>query len=192
MSKSAILYELIKSRRAVYPSMYNGDIIEEDKIDLVLKSANWAPTHKMTEPWRFVVFDQTTKSDLAEYCSDWYKSSTPAEEFSEMKFNKIRNKIDLSSHIIAICMQRDPEHRIPEWEEVAAVSCAVQNMWLMCHSLSLGCYWSSSKAALEAGDFLKLKKGQKCLGWFYMGIPIDTLDLKGHRNDIKQKVTRFA
>lgn len=29
------------------------------------------------------------------------------------------------------CLQADPQKLQPEWEEMAATSCAVQNMWLL-------------------------------------------------------------
>ena len=71
--------------------------------------------------------------------------------------------------VIAICMQRDPEASIPEFEEIASVAMAVQNMWLRCAELGLGCYWSTPKAALLADDFLRLAPGERCLGLFYLG-----------------------
>ena len=37
-------------------------------------------------------------------------------------------------------MSRDENEVIPEWEELAATSMSVQNMWLTCTSYDLGCY----------------------------------------------------
>ena len=58
---------------------------------------------------------------------------------------------------------------IPEWEEIASVSMAVQNMWLMSTELNIGSYWSSSKLINYVHELIKLKKGEKCLGIYYMG-----------------------
>ena len=66
-------------------------------------------------------------------------------------------------------MQRDPLNSIPEWEEIASVSMAVQNMWLISTELNIGSYWSSSKLIDYVHEFIKLKKGEKCLGIYYMG-----------------------
>lgn len=46
---------------------------------------------------------------------------------------------------IAIYVKKDPKpgKAMPEWEETAAVSCAVQNMWLMATALGLAGYWTS-------------------------------------------------
>ena len=40
-------------------------------------------------------------------------------------------------------MNRDKQNRLPEWEEIAAVSMAVQNMWLTCYANNIGCYLST-------------------------------------------------
>jgi hypothetical protein len=35
---------------------------------------------------------------------------------------------------------------------------AVQNMWLTCAEMGIGAYWSTPKAALEANEFLGLRR----------------------------------
>ena len=43
--------EVIKSRRTITPKNLNGKSLSNDELDLILEAANWAPTHKKTEPW---------------------------------------------------------------------------------------------------------------------------------------------
>ena len=66
-------------------------------------------------------------------------------------------------------MQRDPNESLPEWEEVAATSMAIQNMWLASKSLGIGMYWSSPGFKDKLADFLPLETGEKCLGFLYLG-----------------------
>ncbi len=86
-------------------------------------------------------------------------------------------------------MQRDPELSVPEWEEVAAVACAVQNMWLACTSLKIGAYWSSPSTIDSPvfKEFVKLHSGERCLGLFYMGY-YDEAPQQGKRTPIASKV----
>lgn len=163
------LHQLIASRRAVYPNAYTGQPIGREVIEQVLENANWAPTHKRTEPWRFKVMTGTARHRLSEYLASWYHEHTAAADFSEMKMKKITEKPLQSACVIAICMQRDPKFSLPEWEEIAAVACAVQNMWLTCTTLGIGCYWSTHDAAIDAGEFLGCAESERCLGFFYMG-----------------------
>ena len=171
MNKVSVLDEIIKSRRSIFPPMYTGEKVEDKVIRHLLENANYAPTHKYTEPWRWHVITGTGLERMSEYCSKWYEKNMKGDRYSVLKHKKIKANLLSASHIIAICMRRDPIKSIPEWEEEAAVACAVQNMWLTATALGLGTYWSSPRYALEANDFLGLKVGEKCLGFFYVGVP---------------------
>jgi nitroreductase len=178
---------LIKKRRSIFPNTYNDKPIPREIIQQILENANWAPTHRKTEPWRFKVFHESGLQRLSDYLAQWYEANTPEEKFSQKKYDKTKAKPLQSACVIAICMQRDPEERLPEWEEVAAVACAVQNMWLSCTAYDIGCYWSSPRSIIEANDFLGLKNGERCLGLLYMGYH-DLPDLPAQRQPIAEKV----
>jgi nitroreductase len=182
------LSELIRKRRSIFPNTYNDKPIPEGIIREVLENANWAPTHKLTEPWRFKVFQGAALGRLGDYLAAWYQAHTSEEQFSEKKYAKMRENPMRSACVIAIVMQREPAESLPEWEEVAAVACAVQNMWLSCTAYGIGSYWSSPRAILEADEFLELQAGQRCLGLFYMGYH-DLPELPGKRADIWEKVS---
>ena len=55
------------------PSQYNNLSIDDEHIKLILEAANWAPTHKKTEPWRFRVLNGQTKNDLGDFLARKYK-----------------------------------------------------------------------------------------------------------------------
>jgi len=167
--------------------MYTDKPIPKAIIQQILENANWAPTHKLTEPWRFRVYQGDALKQLGVTLSDVYKSTTPEEKFKEMKFEKIKKKAKQSDTIIAIIMQRDPKESLPEWEEIAAVACAVQNMWLTCTAYDIGCYWSSPGFTKHLNEPLNLKEGERCLGFFYMGYH-QMPKIEGMRNPIEEKV----
>ncbi|MBK7410329.1 MAG: nitroreductase [Saprospirales bacterium] len=186
-SKLHPMSSLIRRRRAIFPNSYNDQPISEELIREILENANWAPTHKLTEPWRFKVFRGSALARLGNYLCEYYRAHTPAELFSEMKYKKTRNNPVRASAVIAILMQRDPDASVPEWEEIAAVAAAVQNMWLTCAAYGIGAYWSTPGSILAADDFLELRPGERCLGLFYMGNH-DLGDIPGKRNPIEEKV----
>lgn len=181
--------KIIRNRRSVSPNMYLDKPIERAILEEILENATWAPNHRKTEPWRFKVFQGTALKRLSDYLGDAYERAMPADKFSEMKLKKTRQKPLQSACVIAICMQRDPQERLPEWEEIAAVACAVQNMWLTCGEYGIGSYWSSpaliTKAA--ANEFLGLTEGERCLGLFYMGYAKD-VPLSSARQAVSDKV----
>ncbi|MEO1408659.1 MAG: nitroreductase [Bacteroidota bacterium] len=179
--------QLIRERRSVFPPMYREQAIPRAILEEALENANWAPTHRFTEPWRFKVFTGAALQSLSDYMGDYYEQHTPPEKFSAVKLKKIRKNPLRAGAVIAICMQRDPEARVPEWEEIAAVACAVQNISLSLHAHDIGSYWSSPGIIIKANAFLGLAEGERCLGLLYMGY-YDDPGLEGKRTPIAPKV----
>ncbi len=161
------IFELIPKRRAVFPPQFNDRPIAKTDLEKVLEAANWAPTHRRTEPWRFKVLQGDSKTRLGEFLSTKYQETDPRPK--QIKIKKLQENPQRSATVIAICMQRDPQERLPEWEEVAATAMAVQNMWLCCTAMGIGSYWSSPGLIRYMDEFFALNEGERCLGFFYMG-----------------------
>lgn len=177
---------LIKKRRSIFPNQFNGEEIEKQIIIELLKNANTAPSHKLTQPWFFKVFSKSSKIHLAQELIRQNKllPQNPKE-------NKLLQKFQNSSHIICICMRRDKTKSIPEWEEIAATAMAVQNIWLSCVDSNIGGYWSTPKGIEKLNKFLNLKKNERCLGFFYIGIYESIKERKIPRKNIEQDTDWF-
>ncbi len=186
MSKD-IINDIIRTRRSVFPTQYNDKPVSKEFLKSLLENANWAPTHKLTEPWRFKVLQGASKERLGTFLSDTYTDITSDENFSPFKHKKIINNCKSAAAIIAICMQRDLKERIPEWEEVASTAMAVQNMWLTCTAHQVGCYWSSPKLIEYMDNFFDFEEGERCLGFLYIGHYNQDEDLKSKRGLIDDK-----
>jgi len=187
----AEINELIKTRRSIYPAQYTGQKVNDKIIDQMLENANWAPTHKHTEPWRFIVFTDNGLDELGKFQSQIYKEvSTAKGNFDEVKMEKLRKKPLLASHVIAIGMKRDEKKSIPVEEEISAVASAVQNMQLTASAFGVGCYWGSGGITYmeEAKKALALEKDDKLLGFLYVGVPKEGFWPEGKRNPINEKV----
>jgi nitroreductase len=168
MNDFETLTQIIKRRRSIFPISYTSQPIEEETIWQILESANYAPTHKLTEPWRFVVIKDTAKAKLGQALGDLYKTTVPADKFLQKKYNSFAEKTTQAACIIALNIQFHPD-KLPAWEEIAATACAVQNMALTAEALNIGAYWSSPPLIDGLGDFLGLAENEKCYGLFYMG-----------------------
>ena len=183
----AAIDKVIRERRAVYPKMYNDQPVTDEEIMHLLENANWAPTHKKTEPWRFRVLRGNALKRLGEFLAGNYVRRTPPELYSDRKFNSMLEKPLRSSAVIAIYMKRDEADRLPEWEELAAVSAAVQNMWLTATAMGIATYWSTPRAFINAEDFVQLEEGERCLGMLYLG-KWDYVPVEGKRTPVETKV----
>jgi nitroreductase len=165
------LTQIITNRRTVKPTGMNGKKIPDDIIRQLLSLADWAPTHGYTEPWYFVVYSGDAVKQFCADHAELYKNNTPTAQYIPGNYEKLQHQGDLASHVIAICMKRGDNPKIPEIEEIAAVSCAVQNMWLGATDLGLAAYWGSGGMTYTAAmqDYLGLRDQDKVLGFFFLG-----------------------
>lgn len=182
-----IINNTIRSRRSIFPPSYIEKEIPVEIIETILENANHAPTHKLTEPWRFVVFRGDSRKKLAHFFSERYKSITAPEAYSQARYDAAGDKVMKSDCVIVINMEVHSD-KVPEWEETAAVACAVQNMWLTATAHGIGSYWSSPDILDLLGSFLDLPANQKCLGLFFMGYH-NAPETAARRSPIEDKVT---
>uniref|UniRef100_A0A7S1LFL9 Nitroreductase domain-containing protein n=1 Tax=Alexandrium catenella TaxID=2925 RepID=A0A7S1LFL9_ALECA len=177
---------LLKGRRSIFPKDYNGRgrAIADEDIQLLLEGANWAPTHKRTEPWRFVVFRGEGMNRVLEATVEGNRAASTEDrggETFEAWFadweQSVEKKWKRCDVLIALSMlrQAQPDKCLPEWEELSAVACAVQNLHLMATALGLAGYWSSwnvtgrDSEAMAKLLGLSREAGDRCLGFFVLG-----------------------
>lgn len=166
--------QLIRARRSVFPKDYTGQAVPDEVVSQILENARWAPNHKLTEPWRFVVFTGDGLKKLAEFQSECYKQVTTNNgTFKEERYQALLTKPMQSSHIISVGMKRDLIKGIPEIEEIGVVFCAVENMYLTATAYGVGSYLSTGGITHfeEAKVFFDLGKDDRLLGFFHLGMP---------------------
>lgn len=178
--------EIIKNRRTIYPQFYSSRKVHKEIIEHLLQNATWAPTHGMTQPWRFKVFTEESRKTLSDTLSMLYKELTPIENFREDKFAKMQARPFQASAVIVAYMKRGDNPKIPEIEEISSVACAIQNLCLTATAYGIGSFWSTPKIIYtkEMNDFLKISDEDKCMGIIYLGYPNDEWP-KGQRKPIE-------
>ena len=181
--------KLIQSRRSTKPRYFNGKKISNDIVWQILENASWAPTHGLTQPWRFKVFTDEGLEKLANFQADLYQQMTSDENFSSEKYSRMKRNILNSSHVVVICMKRQKSEKIPEIEEIEAVACSVQNMSLTATAYGICSFWGSGGVTYtqELKNFLGLEEKDLCLGYLYLGYS-DNPTTVSRRDQIQDKV----
>lgn len=164
---------LIKDRRTIYPEQYSNRAVHKELIEALLNNAIWAPTHGLTQPWRFIVISEDAKITLGEKLAESYLEAIPKENQSDAKISKMLNRPKKASAVIALILHREKGTKISEKDDFAAVACAVQNMHLTATAYGLGAFWSTPKIMNHqcVRTFLELTEEQECIGFFYIGYP---------------------
>ena len=203
-SKEAAL-NLIKSRRSIMPKDLNGEELTRDEVELLLEAANWAPTHKRSEPWRYTVIQGGAGvSDYLDTIEEWY--SDHKEEITDQEYQQFNTKISgcknmwpgKVSHLIIIGMKRQAlkDQRLPEWEEICATAASVQNLHLALTSVpDLGGFWSSHTWCRSFRDSAAMREfcgledeEDRVFGCMVIGRVDSDKSFKGHRRDLSEKV----
>ncbi|PTX18491.1 nitroreductase [Pontibacter mucosus] len=163
--------QVIETRRTTKPPKMNGQRIPDEQIMQLLQLADWAPTHGHTEPWRFIVYSDEARQHFCQQHAELYKQHIPADKFIQDKYEKLRHMGEQASHILVTYMRRGELPKIPELEEIAATSCAIQNLLLGASALGLASYWGSGGMAYHPAmkNHLQLREQDIVLGILYLG-----------------------
>jgi len=187
MSLDAISH-LIRNRRSIYTEMYDEKPIPTEIIETILENATWAPTHKKTEPWRFLVYhSEEARKSLSELLLKNYLAVSVGEDYSLVKEKKVKSRPLQAGVAIVLILQKHPESGLPEWEEIAALACGVQNMYLTATAAGLGSYWSTPNLITDERAFFNLEENESCLGVFYAGYMKADLEFGSSRKSISEK-----
>lgn len=171
MDKFEIIADVIKKRRTVKPAKMNGKIIPDEQVKKLLELADWAPTHKHTEPWRFIVYADSKAKDFVQQHAELYRKSVSEDLFNKDKYEKILANQNNLSHLIICAMKRDEQERVPEIEEISAASAAVQNLLIAAEALGISSFWSTGGMTHSSlmKDFLGLSDKDRVIGLIYLG-----------------------
>ena len=189
MQSATFFNDLVKNRRSVFPKQFvPGKPVDHDIIKQILINATWAPNHGHAEPWHFTVFSGKGLEKFAHFQAEAYKKNA-GESFKQDKYDKLLSNPLLASHIIALGMKRTTTKNIPEIEDVEAVACAVQNIYLSVTAYGLGGYWTTGGVTYDeaAKPFFELEQQDKLLGFFYIG-HIATASPQATRQPLEEKV----
>lgn len=163
--------KVITERRTVKPQQYNGHKIEKTTIERLLQLADWAPTHGLTEPWRFVVFAGEGVHRFCQDHADLYKNNTAPDMFMKGSYEKLIDQGHNASHIIAVFSKRGTKSNITKLEEICATAAAVQNILIGAEALGIAAFWSTGGQTLKPSmkSYLQLLEEDEMIGLLYMG-----------------------
>ena len=181
--------QLILNRRSVFPKQFDvSKKVPNDIVQQIIVNATWAPNHGQAEPWFFKIFTGNGLQTLADIQSNLYREHA-GDRFNQDKFLKLQQQPLLASHIISIGMKRTTVKQIPEVEDIAAVACAVQNIYLSVAAYGLGGYWTTGGITyLENAKYhFGLGEADRLLGFFYIG-HVAIPSPMGKRRPIEEKV----
>ena len=183
----ALVHEVIRQRRSIKPSTLSDRAVERSLVEELLEAGNWAPSHYLTEPWRFVVLEGASRHELAEVFLQAVDEAQPDADAYTRK--KVRGKPLRAPTLITVIRQGGLHLKAKPHEDEWAVACAIQNMALAAAARGLGLFWSTGTPMnhpLIAQHF-NCDDQARVMGFLYVGWPGDSDWPEGQRGDVKDK-----
>ena len=190
-----MVFEAIRQRRTIRE--FTDEEVHESLIAKIINEAIWAPNHRNTEPWRFIVLNKNgeMRKKVAKIVHDWtyenIKNPSSARR-SDGARDAQQEILDSPAFIYVYSVQGRDEEMTRE--NYSATSCAIQNLMLAAHSLGLGVGWSTGKPCLANVDTaIGAEPEWDIVGALYIGYPtnLDSANQPAKRTHVDQ-VTIWA
>lgn len=136
--------DCIRTRRTV--KAYTGEAVTRALLERWLELACWAPTHRLTQPWRFAVLDQAAIRRLGDFLrGEPAIAAVPDPVKGPAKLTKLLDRLPTLGAMVQVTWVRDAAPGI-DLEDHAAASAAVQNLLLAAHADGWAGFWSTTAA----------------------------------------------
>ena len=172
MATHMSVLETIAARRSIFD--FRPAAVPRERIERALQAAVWAPNHKLTEPWRFIVVGPEAKEQLsrvyARIKQDDVKGDIAPEALREIGRKTVKKLMSKPSIVAVTCAVSGDAFL--DREDYAATCCAIQNIMLAAWEDGIGMQWSTS-GLIEDAEALSLlgvdPERERVVGLLYAG-----------------------
>ena len=168
-----MVLEAIRTRRNVRE--FTDKPVAVADLRTIIEAATWAPNHRHTEPWRFIVLakDGDVRKQVAQIVHDWVYENikNPNQKRRTDSSEAAQQEILDAPAFMYVYAREGPNEEVTR-ENYAATACAVQNLLLAAHSLGIGAGWSTGKPCLaDVGTAIGAEPDWQIVGALYIGYP---------------------
>jgi len=144
--------------------------VEPTLIADLCEAAVWAPSHRLTEPWRFAALTGAARTELGEIAVAALQAKGTTDE---ARLAKTRSKYLRAPVVLAVGCPPDSDH-IRHAEDRDAVAAGVQNVLLAATAAGLASYWATGIAARSpaTAQLCGFEDGTEIVALIYIGWPV--------------------
>jgi nitroreductase len=152
----------------------------------ILSAASRAPDHGNLKPWRFRIYEGEGRAKLGQVY--WQHALSEVNSIPANKEEAFIKKAFRAPTVLLVYANIQKHPKVPEIEQVMAVSAATQQVLLGLSALGYGAIWRSGPACFtqKTKALLSLKETDQIVGLIYVGTPkekpssIPEVDLGNH------------
>ncbi|MBK17639.1 MAG: nitroreductase [Rhodospirillaceae bacterium] len=163
---------LLKRRSVVVRNMEEPGPSSED-LEKIMRAGMRVPDHGRLTPWRFIVIRGEAREKLGKILGDAFRKENPDCIDEQVKIEEER--FVRAPSTIAIVSRTNPEHKIPEWEQILSSGAACQNMLTAALGMGFAAQWITEWYAYndDVKTALGLESGDRIAGFLYLGSMTD-------------------
>lgn len=164
----------IKNRRSIRD--YNNNKISQEKINILLEAATWAPSNGNSQPWEFIVTESESSKKISNIFYNWAKEYIPNAPYiprdKKPKMLEYAKNFGGAKTLIVVTYEIF-EDDIKTEESLMATCAAIQNICLVAPSQGLGSVWIAGHIlhSNETKNILSLPENRKIAGIIPIGYP---------------------
>lgn len=166
------IFEALLGRESVSPKFLTAPAPSEAERQRAFQAAMTAPDHGALRPWRFLVVEGDGLLRLADVYGESARREQPDADPAVIE--TAREKA-LRSPLLIVCAAatRDDHPKVPPVEQLAAASCATQNLLTAFHAMGYGAMLVTGPRAYDAyvKEQLGLAAADHIVGFMHVGTP---------------------
>ncbi len=143
---------------------FDGQQVSKEFIERALNAANWAPNHKLNQPWRFKVSSPTAIQKWI----DHLKAHLSPEDFKAME--QALERVQKVGTLLYVSCLKDG-HPVTDLENYGATCAGIQNILLLATAEGLQSYWSTGKVFAHSLSlsFWGIPESERFVGAIWLG-----------------------
>ncbi len=163
------LSDFLLSRRSIVVREMLGPGPTDADLEKILRAGMRVPDHGRLTPWRFKVIRGDAREKLGEILGTAYRKANPDCIDEQIEIEKER--FSRAPIVIAVISHTNPQHKIPEWEQILSSGAACQNMLTAALSMGYAAQWITEWYAYNADvkAALGAEQNDRVAGFLYLG-----------------------
>ena len=166
--------DYLLSRRSVVIRDMGEPGPSEPEMQKILSAGMRVPDHGRLTPWRFVVINGEGREKMGVVLKTAFKKERPDAIEEQLEIEQQR--FTRAPTIVAVISKTNPEHKIPEWEQVLSSGAACQNILTSALSMGFAAQWVTEWYAYNTDVKLSLglETRDRIAGFIYLGTRTET------------------
>ncbi len=140
-----------------------------DQMAEILTVAARVPDHRRLGPWRFIIFEGTTRDQFGAAAANIYAADNPDATIEALE--QQRSLLLRAPSVIAVISSPDPTHKTPVWEQELSAGALCHNLLLTANAAGWAGCWLTEWIAFhdEINALLGLTEHERVAGYIYLG-----------------------